>query len=110
MLIITSITPDFSKPLHTFAALAALLIVLEENGRYKRLQIHHVLVEVTSVLVLPDAALQIILSWFSRREDIDARTVFCHTNQQIMRMPRQHLCTEEVVVVLTVVPSWTVLS
>lgn len=72
----------------TFAGLVALLVVLEENSRYKRLQVHQVLVEVPRVLVLPDPSIQIVLSRFPRRKDIDARTVFCHTNQQIMCMPR----------------------
>ncbi len=71
----------------TFAGLAALLVVLEENSRNKRLQVHQVLVEVPRPRpprsLHPDRTLPV-----SRRKDIDARTVFCHTNQQIMRMPR----------------------
>lgn len=77
------------KAFSTFAGLAALLVVFEEDGRDKRLQIHHVLVEVARVLVLPDPSFQIVLPRFPRSKDIDARTVLCHTNQQqITRMPR----------------------
>ena len=56
-------------------ALAALLVVLEEDGRDEGLQVHQVLVEVASVLVLPDAALQVVLSGLTRGEDVDAGTV-----------------------------------
>lgn len=56
-------------------ALAALLVVLEEDGRDEGLQVHQVLVEVAGVFILPDPALQVVLSGFAGGENIDAGAV-----------------------------------
>lgn len=56
-------------------ALAALLVVLEEDGRDEGLQIHQVLIEVTSVFIFPDPPLQVVLSRLTRGENINAGTV-----------------------------------
>lgn len=56
--------------------LATLLVVLEEDGGDESLQVHQVLIKVTSVFIFPDPSLQVILSGFTRGENINARTVF----------------------------------
>lgn len=66
---------------HTFGvvllfALAALLVVLEEDGRDEGLQVHQVLIEVTSVFIFPDPPLQVVLSRLTWGENINAGTVF----------------------------------
>ena len=57
--------------------LATLLVVLEEDGGNEGLEVHHVLVEVACVLVLPDAPLQVVFSWLTGHEDVNARAVLC---------------------------------
>lgn len=56
-------------------ALAALFVILEEDGRNKGLQVHHVLIKVTSVFIFPDAPLQVILSRLARGENINTGTM-----------------------------------
>lgn len=63
--------------------LAALLVVFEEDGGDEGLQVHQVLVEVASVLVFPDATLQVVLPRLTGGENIDARTVIWERRQRI---------------------------
>lgn len=58
-------------------ALSALVVVLEEDGGDERLQVHQVLIEVARVFVLPEAALQVILSMLAGGENVDAGAVLC---------------------------------
>lgn len=58
-------------------SLADLLVVLEEDGGNEGLQVHQVLVEVTSIFILPDSSLQVVFSGLPRGEDVDAGSVFC---------------------------------
>jgi len=57
--------------------MGALLVVLEEDGGHEGLEVHHVLVEVACVLVLPDAPLQVVLARLARGEDVNAGAVLC---------------------------------
>lgn len=70
-------TEDFNitSGLFLVFALAALFVILEEDGRNKSFQIHHVLIKVTSVFIFPDAPLQVIISRLARGENINARTM-----------------------------------
>lgn len=56
-------------------ALAALFVILKEDGGNESLQVHHVLIKVPSVFILPDAPLQVILSRLARGENINAGTM-----------------------------------
>lgn len=60
----------------------ALLVIFEQDGGDEGLQVHHVLVEVPGILVLPDAPLQVILSGLPRGEDVNARAVLYHTERR----------------------------
>ena len=62
--------------------LSTLLVVLEEDGRNESLQVHQVLIKVTSVFIFPDPSLQVILSGFTRGENINARTVFWDSREK----------------------------
>lgn len=60
----------------------ALLVIFEQDGGDEGLQVHHVLVEVPGILVLPDAALQVILPGLPWGEDVNARAVLYHTERR----------------------------
>ena len=59
-------------------SLVALFVVLEQDGGDESLEVHHVLVEVAGVFVLPDAPLQVVLPRLPRGEDVNARAMLYH--------------------------------
>lgn len=69
--------------------MATLLVVLEEDGRNKGLQVHQVLVEVACVLVLPDASLQVVLARLAWRKDIDAWAVIWQMEEWMSKYERE---------------------
>ncbi|TNN54747.1 hypothetical protein EYF80_035030 [Liparis tanakae] len=79
------VSPGLSRCLTLLVQqLLGQLFALCLDGGHEGLQVHQVLVEVAGVLVLPDAALQVVLAGLPRREDVDAGAVLWEG-----RRPRQ---------------------